>query len=629
LKNDGGWRRRSSGGGSSACRTRPARSGRRKTSGSCGSVPRKWPEGTINYGYDATTGQHTRTWTDNSDITYHYDLLGRLDTVAVTKQNAVRLTTPQVTTYTYNEVGALKTETLPNGVGGAYSYDVLNRLTDLVQQTSGGTLLASYHYTYTADNQKATVDEIVRQVDGTTQIDRTVWQYDPLGRLWEEAYTNQTDPSLDYTTDYVYDLVGNRLQKLTTNNSGSDEADSQYNAADELFKEIGQHNGSPAYVTDFAYDLNGSLTSQITGGGGESDVYSYNARNQLTGAVIDRGGSHIVTAYQYDDAGMRVRDTVTTTPNGGTATTDDRLWLEDENNPTGYAQVNEERTVSGSLLASFVYGLNPLTDNQSGVVAHYVEDGYSGVRALANGSGMVLASYRYDGFGVITAQAGSFANPILYQAQRFDAALGQYYNRARIYAQETGRFTSMDPVLGHASDPISLHRYAYAADDPIQFIDPSGRETATEVNIVIVIGLALTIDSFIRHIQYGTRSFAKGDYMKAAQEWVWAACDLFMLAYPFSGPSSKLQVETEAATYEVEALMAADLAPTAIWGYLDTTFTRLQESDVGNGWNIDQAGNGSSGSWGEPPLSRAIASPGRNSGGIIVEPLAFGQVNSE
>jgi uncharacterized protein RhaS with RHS repeats len=256
-----------------------------------------------------------------------------------------------------------------------------------VQQTSGGTLVASYHYAYTADNQKASVDETLRQPDNTLQSGHTDWTYDSLGRLVDEVYTNYTDSTLVYSTAYVYDLVGNRLQKLTTNNSGSDEADSQYNSADELFKEIGTHNGNPAYVTDFAYDLDGSLTSQITQGGGESDVYAYNLRNQLAGAVIDRGGSHIVTAYQYDDAGMRARDTVTTTPNGGTATTDDRLWLEDENNTTGYSQVIEERAPSETLLASYVYGLDLVTEKQGGTVTHYLEDGHSGIRELLRAFG--------------------------------------------------------------------------------------------------------------------------------------------------------------------------------------------------------------------------------------------------
>jgi hypothetical protein len=139
--------------------------------------------------------------------------------------------------------------------GRARNYDVLNRLTDLVQQTAGGTLLASYHYTYTADNQKASVDETLRQPDNSLQSGHTDWTYDALRRLVDEVYTNYTDSTLVYSTAYVYDLVGNRLQKLTTNNSGTDQANDQFNAADELFKEIGTHNGNPPDVGSISVGL--------------------------------------------------------------------------------------------------------------------------------------------------------------------------------------------------------------------------------------------------------------------------------------------------------------------------------------------------------------------------------------
>lgn len=43
------------------------------------------PEGTIHYDYDPATGRRIRTWTDNSDTRYAYDVLGRFTTRAIAR----------------------------------------------------------------------------------------------------------------------------------------------------------------------------------------------------------------------------------------------------------------------------------------------------------------------------------------------------------------------------------------------------------------------------------------------------------------------------------------------------------------------------------------------------------------
>ncbi len=49
-----------------------------------------------------------------------------------------------------------------------------------------------------------------------------------------------------------------------------------------------------------------------------------------------------------------------------------------------------------------------------------------------------------------------------------------YYLRARYYDQGIGRFTQMDTWMGRNHDPVSLHKYLYAGNDPVLMIDPSG-----------------------------------------------------------------------------------------------------------------------------------------------------------
>lgn len=49
-------------------------------------------------------------------------------------------------------------------------------------------------------------------------------------------------------------------------------------------------------------------------------------------------------------------------------------------------------------------------------------------------------------------------------------------SRARYYKPETGRFWTMDTFDGHSEDPLSLHKYLYCRNSPIDRIDPSGNE---------------------------------------------------------------------------------------------------------------------------------------------------------
>ncbi len=51
---------------------------------------------------------------------------------------------------------------------------------------------------------------------------------------------------------------------------------------------------------------------------------------------------------------------------------------------------------------------------------------------------------------------------------------------ARYYNPQTGRFLSRDPEAGKPVAPSTLHKYLYAGGDPINKIDPRGREELLE-----------------------------------------------------------------------------------------------------------------------------------------------------
>ena len=110
------------------------------------------------------------------------------------------------------------------------------------------------------------------------------------------------------------------------------------------------------------------------------------------------------------------------------------------------------------------------------------------MRFLTNLNSSVTDSYKYDAFGNLIASTGSTPNNYLFASEQFDPALNLYQMRARWYRQATGRFISRDPYEQKSccgcsttcgSHVCSVHPsnpYDYADDDPVDRIDPSGKE---------------------------------------------------------------------------------------------------------------------------------------------------------
>ena len=96
------------------------------------------------------------------------------------------------------------------------------------------------------------------------------------------------------------------------------------------------------------------------------------------------------------------------------------------------------------------------------------------------------ATYFYDAFGTTVTSTGTTTNFYRFAGEQFDSNLGFYYQRARYLNQNLGRFMSRDSFEGNQNDPLSLHRYQYTANNPVDKIDPSGNEyTAAGVLTVI------------------------------------------------------------------------------------------------------------------------------------------------
>jgi len=118
-------------------------------------------------------------------------------------------------------------------------------------------------------------------------------------------------------------------------------------------------------------------------------------------------------------------------------------------------------------------------------------DGHGSTRLLTDTNGAISDRYSYDAYGVaLDFTFGTLTPPrtaMLYSGERFDSDLQQYYLRARYYTPANGRFGMQDQVDGTPSDPLSLHKYAYTQNNPVNMRDPSGNESLAGLTLSMAI----------------------------------------------------------------------------------------------------------------------------------------------
>jgi RHS repeat-associated protein len=118
----------------------------------------------------------------------------------------------------------------------------------------------------------------------------------------------------------------------------------------------------------------------------------------------------------------------------------------------------------------------------------YGVDGHNNVRYLTDLNGRVTDTYDYDAYGNLISRTGTTPNNYLFSGEQFDPDLGLYYLRARYHNPDTGRFWTQDSYEGTGTDPSSLHKYTYCANNPVNAWDPSGNFSIAEMGHVGMIG---------------------------------------------------------------------------------------------------------------------------------------------
>jgi RHS repeat-associated protein len=87
---------------------------------------------------------------------------------------------------------------------------------------------------------------------------------------------------------------------------------------------------------------------------------------------------------------------------------------------------------------------------------------------------LILHRSVHDTYGEVYGTTGSSQTDFGFTGEQTDPNTGLVYLRNRYYNPTLGVFPSLDPLEGNMANPLSLNRYAYVLDNPVNFVDPSG-----------------------------------------------------------------------------------------------------------------------------------------------------------
>jgi RHS repeat-associated protein len=445
------------------------------------------PDGTVTFGYADGSSNQSKVTAPGETLDLTYDgSLPVSDTFSGASNGVVART--------YDDELRLAGTTVHGGSAVAFGYDLNGLLTsagDLRITRDGGgyvtaTALGAVTSADTSDGYGEPSGQTYSGPGGTVYDGSTA--RDDAGLITQES-------ALGTTTSYLRDDVG-RLTKATT----------------------GPH------TVEYAYDDNGNRTSRIVDGGSPT-IGAYNSQDQLTqwgdtayayrhsGELLTKTAPGGVTTYGYDARGNLLsvllpgshhadytadgRDRRVAMAYDGTVT--DRFVYGEALGPSA------EVDASGNVVTRFVYARRSNVPDymvRGGVTYRFVLDSRGSVRLVVNAAtGAIAQRLDYDEYGVVTADTSPGFQPFGFGGGLYDPHTGLVRLGARDYDATVGRFIAKDPL---GFDGGSTNLYAYANDDPVSAIDPSGEF------IPLIIGAAIVGGGLVNGAIEGIKSAIHG-----------------------------------------------------------------------------------------------------------------------
>ncbi len=480
---------------------------------------------TVTRAYDGLYRLQTETTSTNGmpnlAVNYSYDSAGRTTFVGYT----VGALTQGMSNYTYDTLGRVSSVGFNLTKYAGVGYDAYGRLSKVEYFNGAATDLNEYqNYSYDAGN-RATATGVLSGGSGGVNTMQLVYKYDPAslvslvsdGMVWSGSawnfktttYGYDGNGRLAYAKGYfssgplasgdnalawenaTYDAYGYML-KFQDSNFGACTSSCLWSTSQtesftrgSNYLQVGAVTGAgPDAGKSVAYNGDGSVTSD----GYHALAYDYNQRATQVSLPADSGCSAGSSdAYVYDGLGRTLKQTETLHKGAGGSCDSwgpNTLYFAYTGSNVAFTY---NATAGSGKVASYVYLRGSVLFRRgSGEtnVHYYAYDLSSNLRAVLSYSGSLTieTKQRYKPFGLMATpvtptapdprftfagtQGVASASTVNMQLP----ALPLYSMGARVDSPGTGRFL--------ARDPLGLHDYSYAANNPVSFRDPSGLDVA-------------------------------------------------------------------------------------------------------------------------------------------------------
>ncbi|EMB37888.1 RHS repeat-associated core domain-containing protein [Treponema denticola ATCC 33521] len=362
---------------------------------------------------------------------------------------------------------------------------------------------------------------------------RQTFAFDAIGNMTNKLSTTNIPGSqgnsypkaeLDYSLDYEYDPAyahrlihaGTRYYRYDANGNITAEKDGPFTDEEEFTFTYSYFENEDVYGTDYGFGLDAPKETEQTN---PQDLFAYrrnytwNERNLLTKSS-DR---NFTVHYRYGDDGQRA---LKYTDEGRSETLyfnnffTIHIPTQDQNNPQGL-RVHKHIFVGNSRLVTAMTHTDNSGDNeeQKAKRYYYHSDHLGSAQFVTDWKGRQYEHIEYTPYGELWIEevaAGLDKLPFRFTGKELDEETGLYYYGARYLDPKYSRWLSGDPALGEyipqapvndeakkhnenlpgiggVFNTVNLHVYHYAGNNPVKYVDPTGRTTEDGAEVTVII----------------------------------------------------------------------------------------------------------------------------------------------